>query len=69
MQLLVVEKGRVISRDSFLDTVWGVDRYPTTRTVDMHVARVREKIGDSGPTFIHTVHGVGYRFDPPRRHI
>jgi DNA-binding response OmpR family regulator len=56
----------VLTRNRFLDEVWGYDRYPTTRTVDMHVARLREKIGDDGaaPRFIVTVHGVGYRYDP-----
>ena len=56
----------VLTRNRFLDEVWGYDRYPTTRTVDMHVARLREKIGDGGasPRFIVTVHGVGYRYDP-----
>jgi DNA-binding response OmpR family regulator len=58
--------GEVLTRARFLDEVWGYDRFPTTRTVDMHVARVREKIGDDGaePRFIKTVHGVGYRYDP-----
>lgn len=66
LALLVANPGQVLSRNRFLDEVWGYDRYPTTRTVDVHVARVREKIGDDGDRsqFIHTVHGVGYRFDP-----
>ncbi len=66
LALFVANPGRVLSRNRFLDEVWGYDRYPTTRTVDVHVARVREKIGDDGesPRFIHTVHGLGYRFDP-----
>jgi DNA-binding response OmpR family regulator len=67
MRLFARNPGKVLSRNRFLDEVWGYDRYPTTRTVDMHVARVREKIGDDGanPRFIRTVHGVGYRYDPP----
>lgn len=66
LALLLAHPGEVISRRRFLDEVWGYERYPTTRTVDMHVARVREKLGDAGPEprFIRTVHGVGYRFDP-----
>lgn len=65
LALLVASAGQVVSRNRFLDEVWGYDRYPTTRTVDVHVARVREKIGDDAesPRFIHTVHGIGYRFD------
>jgi DNA-binding response OmpR family regulator len=67
LRMFARNPGKVLSRRRFLDEVWGYDRFPTTRTVDMHVARVREKIGDDGanPRFIHTVHGVGYRYDPP----
>ncbi len=66
LALLLAHPGEVISRTRFLDEVWGYERFPTTRTVDMHVARVREKLGDTGPEprYIRTVHGVGYRFDP-----
>jgi len=66
LALLLAHPGEVLSRGRFLDEVWGYARHPTTRTVDMHVARVREKIGDAGPSprWIRTVHGVGYRFDP-----
>ena len=66
LALFLANPGEVLSRGRFLDDVWGYHRHPTTRTVDMHVARVREKIGDAGPTprWIRTVHGVGYRYDP-----
>jgi DNA-binding response OmpR family regulator len=66
LRLFLAHPGQVLSRGRFLDEVWGYDRHPTTRTVDMHVARVRDKIGDAGaaPRYIHTVHGVGYRYDP-----
>ena len=66
LTLLFANPGMVLSRSRFLDEVWGYHRHPTTRTVDMHVARVREKIGDAGPSprYIRTVHGIGYRFDP-----
>jgi DNA-binding response OmpR family regulator len=64
--LFLSNPGEVLSRGRFLDDVWGYHRHPTTRTVDMHVARVRERIGDAGaaPRWIRTVHGVGYRYDP-----
>ena len=67
LKLLIAEAGRVVTRSRFLDEVWGYDRHPTTRTVDMHVARVREKLGDTDEQarLIHTVHGVGYRLDMP----
>jgi DNA-binding response OmpR family regulator len=46
--------------------VWGSDEFPTTRTVDMHVLKLRKKLEDDpeSPRLIQTVHGVGYRFDP-----
>ncbi len=66
LRLLLANPSKVLSRKQFLDEVWGYDNYPTTRTVDMHVARVREKLGEDGEQqqLIHTVHGVGYRYDP-----
>ena len=65
LALFLANPGQVLSRGRFLDEVWGYHRHPTTRTVDMHVARVREKLGDAGPhpRWIRTVHGMGYRFD------
>jgi two-component system phosphate regulon response regulator PhoB len=54
-------RGRVQSRDALLDDVWGMDADVTTRTVDTHVKRLREKLGDAG-TYIETLRGVGYRF-------
>jgi DNA-binding response OmpR family regulator len=67
LALFLAHPGEVLTRARFLDEVWGYDRFPTTRTVDVHVARVREKLGDDvdSPRFIHTVHGVGYRFERP----
>jgi DNA-binding response OmpR family regulator len=66
LRLFARHPGVALTRRRFLDEVWGYQRFPTTRTVDMHVARVREKIGDAGsdPQVIRTVHGVGYRYDP-----
>jgi two-component system response regulator MprA len=66
LRLFLRHPREVLTRKRFLDEVWGYDSYPTTRTVDMHVARLREKLGDGGdtPRFIRTVHGVGYRYDP-----
>ena len=53
--------GRVQSRDSLLSDVWGIDAEVTTRTVDTHVKRLREKLGEAG-AYIETLRGVGYRF-------
>lgn len=54
-------KGRVQSRDTLLSDVWGIDADVTTRTVDTHVKRLREKLGEAG-AYIETLRGVGYRF-------
>jgi DNA-binding response OmpR family regulator len=55
---------RVISRSELLDKVWGYRCYPTTRTVDTHILRLRKKLehDPNEPVHLHTVHGVGYRF-------
>ena len=54
-------KGRVQSREALLSDVWGIDAEVTTRTVDTHVKRLREKLGEVGD-YIETLRGVGYRF-------
>ncbi len=61
LRYLLETKGRVQSRDILLDKVWGYDAFVTTRTVDTHVKRLREKLGKLGD-YIETVRGVGYRF-------
>ncbi|MCL2011650.1 MAG: winged helix-turn-helix domain-containing protein [Cystobacterineae bacterium] len=58
---LYERKNRVQSRTSLLDNVWGIDADITTRTVDTHVKRLREKMGQAGD-YIETIRGVGYRF-------
>src|SRR5688572_28666826 len=59
-------RNRVQSRAALLSDVWGIDADITTRTVDTHVKRLREKLGDAGE-YIETVRGVGYRFtDTPQ---
>jgi len=63
LRLLAARAGEVITRDELLDEVWGYDQYPTTRTVDNHVALLRTKLEDdpSKPCHLITVHGVGYK--------
>lgn len=63
LQLLAARAGEVVRRDELLDEVWGYDRYPTTRTVDNHIALLRGKLEQdpAGPRRLLTVHGVGYR--------
>lgn len=67
-RLLLVEDEPSLARtlsDRLLDEVWGYDATPTTRTVDVHVSSLRQKIEPSPgrPRFIVTVHGLGYRLD------
>ncbi|MFO0758474.1 MAG: response regulator [Byssovorax sp.] len=59
--MLYDRRGRVLTRDQLLDEVWGPSTEVTTRNVDTHVKRVREKLGAAGD-YIETVRGVGYRF-------
>jgi two-component system, OmpR family, phosphate regulon response regulator PhoB len=54
-------KGRVQTRETLLSDVWGIEADVTTRTVDTHVKRLREKLGEAG-NYIETLRGVGYRF-------
>ena len=64
LELLMNNPGKVYSRDSLLNTVWGYDYLGDVRTVDVHVRRLREKIEDepSNPNYIHTKWGVGYYY-------
>jgi len=63
IRLLAARAGEVVTRDELLDEVWGYDQYPTTRTVDNHIALLRTKLEDdpSKPRHLITVHGVGYK--------
>jgi two-component system phosphate regulon response regulator PhoB len=61
LQCLMRRPGRVMTRDRLLDDVWGSDITVTTRTIDTHLKRLREKLGRAGE-LIETVRGVGYRF-------
>ncbi len=57
----------IISREELLNSVWGYDSEITTRTIDVHVARLRQKMGDVKdiPKYIHTIRGIGYKFTSP----
>lgn len=64
LKLLLLNKGKVLSREMLLEKVWGFDYYGETRTVDVHVRYLRQKIedDDSNPRYIETVRGIGYKF-------
>src|SRR6202162_2340319 len=58
--------GRVLTRDELLNEVWGYQNYPSTRTVDNHILRLRQKLepDSANPRFFLTIHGAGYKFIP-----
>ena len=62
LKYLTERNGRIQTRESLLEHVWGYNNSVTTRTVDTHIKRLRSKIGEVG-TRIETVRGVGYRFN------
>jgi two-component system alkaline phosphatase synthesis response regulator PhoP len=64
LQHLIENRGIVHTRDQLLDAVWGYDATPSTRTVDVHIAWLRQKLESNPkhPNYIQTVHGMGYKF-------
>jgi DNA-binding response OmpR family regulator len=64
LKFLVQNPERVISRDELLSEVWGYQNYPSTRTVDNHILKLRQKLerDPTNPVHFRTVHGVGYKF-------
>lgn len=69
LSLLMSRAGEVITRSELFDAVWGTDWLGDTRTLDVHIRWLREKIEDdpSDPQYVQTVRGVGYRFSAPER--
>ena len=65
--LLVENAGRVLTRDTLIDRVWGADYVGDTKTLDVHIKRLRTHVeaDPSSPSIITTVRGVGYRFEIP----
>lgn len=68
LQYFIEHRGEVVDRDTLLDAVWDYDETPLTRTVDMHVAKLRKKLETkpTEPRFIITVHRLGYKFADDR---
>jgi len=64
LKYFIVHNGEVVSRNDLLDKIWGYEKYPTTRTIDNHILKLRKKIEDdpSHPRYIISVYGGGYRF-------
>ena len=67
LKYLIEHRGATLSRDQLLADVWGYGETPLTRTVDVHVAGLRQKLepNPKSPEFILTIHGLGYRFAGP----
>lgn len=65
LRLMAERLGQPVTREEFLDVVWGLNAFPTTRTIDMHMAILRGKLEPNAaePRYIKTVHGVGYKLD------
>jgi DNA-binding response OmpR family regulator len=64
LKYFIHHRGEVVSRDDLLDKIWGYDSFPTTRTIDNHILKLRKKIENdpSHPQYIISVYGGGYRF-------
>jgi DNA-binding response OmpR family regulator len=64
---LAREAGRVVTRETLMSDVWDMNWFGSTKTLDVHVAWLRRKLGDdpARPTYIHTVRGVGFRLSSP----
>ena len=66
LEILIRNKGKILTRDTLLDKIWVYEYIGETRTVDVHIRYLRKKIeeDDKNPKFIETIRGVGYRFNP-----
>jgi len=69
LELLLANAGRVLTRDTLIDRIWGPHYVGDTKTLDVHIKRLRAKIEEdpSNPTLITTIRGLGYRFEAGRR--
>lgn len=67
LKFLAMNPGKVFTREVLLNRVWGYDYYGGTRTVDVHIRRLRSKIENGPEVYLDTVRNVGYRFHEPQR--
>ena len=69
LEQLLSNAGRVVTRDVLIDRVWGIDYVGDTKTLDVHIKRLRSRIevDPSKPKLITTIRGLGYRFEAPTR--
>ena len=66
LQLLVQNAGEIVPRQALLMNVWGYSNEIRTRTLDVHIRRLRKKLGTYSEQYIETIFGIGYRFQPFR---
>ena len=66
LAVLCGNAGEIVPRDVLLQNIWGYSREIRTRTLDVHIRRLRKKLGQYGELYIETIFGVGYRFQPYR---
>jgi|SRR5580658_2212971 two-component system alkaline phosphatase synthesis response regulator PhoP len=66
LALLIQNAGELVTRETLLLRVWGYSNQIRTRTLDVHIRRLRKKLGDHSGTYIETIFSVGYRFQPFR---
>jgi two-component system response regulator RegX3 len=68
LELLLDNAGRVLTRETLIDRVWGSDYVGDTKTLDVHIKRLRSKVEDdpSNPSRIVTIRGLGYKFESPK---
>ena len=66
LEILVKNRGKILTRETLLDKIWGYEYLGETRTIDVHIRYLRKKIevDDKNPQYIETIRGVGYRFNP-----
>jgi two-component system response regulator RegX3 len=69
LELLLANAGRVLTRDVLIDRIWGPNYFGDTKTLDVHVKRLRAKVEEdpANPTRVVTIRGVGYRYEKPRQ--
>jgi DNA-binding response OmpR family regulator len=66
LAMLILNAGEVVNRETLLFRVWGYTNQIRTRTLDVHIRRLRKKLGEHAGSYIETIFGVGYRFQPFR---
>lgn len=68
LSILINNSPNVVSRNEILDNVWGQNKYPSNRTIDNTVLKLRQILGDKGPELIHSIRGVGYQWTKEINH-